>query len=457
MLEILDAAPKDSPFFFQLYINKERRKTEELLRVVNSRPQIKALFVTVDLPVVSKREADERLKMETLYSSGVSGSQTFSDSKGSGMARTVGSFIDPSFCWDDLAWVRKQTKLPIVLKGIQSASDARTAMHLGCQGIVVSNHGGRALDGAPASILVLLELHRECPEVFEHMEVFIDGGFRRGSDILKALCLGASGVGLGRPFMYAVNYGKDGVVHLINSKYYILSSGFSVSPREQSFLVPKETQLAIHDPDPRSCESRSTDKPHHSSERRSRNGHAPRGPDEPRRRRSEHAQHGRTGPSGPSRIDASVRTEACRWAARVSIVKELFNRRLPRRRDETRREETLTATTTTRWDTSLRPSHSSRRNQSENEPPYAAHTNVQSLTETERRNFPIFLRLFSFIPLLPFCYISRECESMSTRLSAPPFRVVDMRMNRVFLLSHFSLPVTCPPVFPIVRSWSESV
>ncbi|ETI28404.1 hypothetical protein G647_00853 [Cladophialophora carrionii CBS 160.54] len=213
LLEILDAAPKGHPFFFQLYINKDRSKTEELLGLVNSRPQIKALFVTVDLPVVSKREADERIKVDTLYSSGL-GRPTTTDNKGAGLARSVGSFIDPAFSWDDLAWLRRHTKLPIVLKGIQSAADARLAMHMGCQGIVISNHGGRALDGAPASILVLLELHRECAEVFDHMEVFIDGGFRRGSDILKAICLGASGVGLGRPFMYAINYGTEGVVHL---------------------------------------------------------------------------------------------------------------------------------------------------------------------------------------------------------------------------------------------------
>lgn len=218
MPDILNAAPKDYPFFFQLYINKDRRKTEDLLKVVNSKPQIKAIFVTVDLPVVSKREADERLKHETFMASGLSGSHSSSDEKGSGLARSVGSFIDPSFCWDDLEWLRRHTKLPIVLKGIQSAADARIAMHMGCQGIVVSNHGGRALDGAPAAIVVLLELHKECPEVFDHMEVFIDGGVRRGSDILKALCLGASGVGLGRPFLYALNYGKAGVDHLINGK-----------------------------------------------------------------------------------------------------------------------------------------------------------------------------------------------------------------------------------------------
>jgi L-lactate dehydrogenase (cytochrome) len=214
-----------------LYINKDRSKTEELLRVVNSRPQIKAIFVTVDLPVVSKREADERIKVDTLYSSGL-GRPTTTDNKGAGLARSVGSFIDPAFSWDDLAWLRRHMKLPIVLKGIQSAADARLAMHMGCQGIVISNHGGRALDGAPASILVLLELHRECAEVFDHMEVFIDGGFRRGSDVLKAICLGASGVGLGRPFMYAINYGTEGVVHLASSKSssYPFSFPFTFPP-----------------------------------------------------------------------------------------------------------------------------------------------------------------------------------------------------------------------------------
>jgi L-lactate dehydrogenase (cytochrome) len=94
------------------------------------------------------------------------------------------------------------------------------------QGIVLSNHGGRALDNAPPAIITLLELHRECPEVLGVMEVLVDGGIRRGGDILKAICLGASGVGLGRPFMYAVSYGREGGAHAVNSKssYRLLSS-----------------------------------------------------------------------------------------------------------------------------------------------------------------------------------------------------------------------------------------
>lgn len=112
-------------------------------------------------------------------------------------------------------------------------------MHMGCQGIVVSNHGGRALDGAPAAILVLLELHKECPEVFDYMEIFIDGGIRRGSDVLKAICLGASGVGIGRSFLYALNYGKPGVVHLVNGKFLRPNPHNLNSPRLASPQIPQ--------------------------------------------------------------------------------------------------------------------------------------------------------------------------------------------------------------------------
>ena len=140
------------------------------------------------------------------------------DKKGGGLARSTGSFIDWSLCWDDIPWLRKHTSLPIVLKGIQSAADAQQAMEAGCQGIVVSNHGGRALDGSPATILTLLEIRRDCPEVFDKMEVFVDGGVRRGSDVLKAILLGARGVGVGRPFQCSVMYDTEGVEHCAGSK-----------------------------------------------------------------------------------------------------------------------------------------------------------------------------------------------------------------------------------------------
>ncbi|KAJ1323333.1 L-lactate dehydrogenase (cytochrome) [Microdochium nivale] len=206
--EILEATPERA--WFQLYVDKDRTKSEQAIRQAEASGKVKALFVTVDCPVISKREADERVGF-----SGNGGGGKKRDKKGAGFTRQGGSFIDSSLSWDDLPWLRGTTRLPIVIKGIQRWEDAVEAMHRRADGIVLSNHGGRAADTAPPSIIVLLELQRHCPQVFTQIKVLIDGGFRRGSDVLKALCLGASAVGLGRPFMYAVNYGEEGVEHAV--------------------------------------------------------------------------------------------------------------------------------------------------------------------------------------------------------------------------------------------------
>ena len=173
--------------------------------------------MTVDAHVQGKREADERVKVDAdgLASAPNSGASGKNDSRGGGLGRTMGGFIDPSFSWADLKWLREHTRLPIVVKGIMVAADALMAARAGVDGIAVSNHGGRNLDGAPPAILTLLEIRKLCPEVFERMEVYLDGGIRRGTDMFKALCLGAKAVGMGRPFLYAVNYGEEGVEHLI--------------------------------------------------------------------------------------------------------------------------------------------------------------------------------------------------------------------------------------------------
>lgn len=211
--DILASVPASQPFFYQVYVDKQRHKTEAVLRRLSQNPQIKAFVLTADLAVVSKREADERLKTPVQLSTYQSSSMSGVDNKGGGVARTTGSFIDPALNWNDIAWARKHTHLPLFVKGVQSAADAKRAAQVGCQGIVVSNHGGRALDNAPPTCLVLLEMRRDCPEVFEQLEVFVDGGIRRGSDVLKAVCLGAKGVGIGRPFQCAVAYGREGVEH----------------------------------------------------------------------------------------------------------------------------------------------------------------------------------------------------------------------------------------------------
>ena len=123
-----------------------------------------------------------------------------------GMAARVHDLMDQSLTWDAVAWLRSITKLPIVLKGIVRADDARRAVEAGVSAIVVSNHGGRQLDGGEATVLAL-------PDVVEavsgRIEVYVDGGFRRGCDILKALALGARGVFVGRPYLWGLAAGGE--------------------------------------------------------------------------------------------------------------------------------------------------------------------------------------------------------------------------------------------------------
>jgi len=117
---------------------------------------------------------------------------------------------------ETIPWLRRTTKLPIVIKGIQCVEDAVLAVESGVDGILISNHGGRQLDYSMPSIEVLYRLRKSRPDVFDKLEVYVDGGVRRGSDVVKALCLGAKAVGLGRPFLYAQSaYGEEGVSKLI--------------------------------------------------------------------------------------------------------------------------------------------------------------------------------------------------------------------------------------------------
>ncbi|KAJ4286314.1 hypothetical protein N0V90_013348 [Kalmusia sp. IMI 367209] len=190
------------PFFFQLYVNKDRQASEMLLKDAE-RSGMKGIWFTIDGPVQGKREADERVKVEsaTFTKAAMSGAQATNDSKGGGLGRTMGGYIDATFNWNDIAWLRQSTKLPIVAKGVQSAEDAVLAMKHGL---------------SPPSLLTLMEIRRYHPEVFEHLEVFVDCGIRRGTDIIKALCLGARAVGMGRPFLYSLTYGQEGVEHFID-------------------------------------------------------------------------------------------------------------------------------------------------------------------------------------------------------------------------------------------------
>ncbi|KAI0973940.1 glycolate oxidase [Xylaria arbuscula] len=198
------------PLFFQLYTTREQSKARAMIRKLEALGA-GALFLTVDSPVIGRREQDERIKIAD--GSGVS----------SGVAK-AGSLglLNPTLSWEDLKWIRETTSIPLVLKGIQTVEDAVLAYDLGIQGIVLSNHGGRSLDTAQAPIITLLEIQKHAPHILEpqireKFQVFVDGGFRRGTDILKALALGASAVGIGRPFLYSMTagYGEAGVTRLL--------------------------------------------------------------------------------------------------------------------------------------------------------------------------------------------------------------------------------------------------
>ncbi|KAF9930065.1 Hydroxyacid oxidase 1 [Linnemannia zychae] len=229
-------------FWFQLYVYKDRAVTEQLIRRVE-KAGYKALAITVDTPFLGRRLADVRNVFKlpphmTMANFETKDSKvtmaTILDEKDdttpndnmkpsgkkvvrqeSSLAAYVISQIDPTLNWSDIAWVRSITKLPVVVKGVLTAEDAKLAADIGVEGILVSNHGGRQLDGVLATIDAL-------PEVLDavkgrNVEVYIDGGVRKGTDVLKALALGARAVFLGRPILWGLSHdGEDGVSLTLN-------------------------------------------------------------------------------------------------------------------------------------------------------------------------------------------------------------------------------------------------
>lgn len=145
--EIVSSVPKDSnhPFFFQLYVNKDRTKSESLLRLVRSLG-IDTIFVTVDAPTPGKREADERVKADESLSTPMSGAKATNDKRGGGLGRVMGGYIAPDFVWDEFVWLRNHWDGKIVVKGVQCWQDAKMCADAGLDGVLLSNHGGRNLD-----------------------------------------------------------------------------------------------------------------------------------------------------------------------------------------------------------------------------------------------------------------------------------------------------------------------
>ena len=212
--EMLEAREPDQVQFAQLYVNAKRERTEEYVQRLES-GGAKALFVTVDAPQLGRREKDMRNKF-TKNADVQKGDEV---NRSEGVARAISEFIDPSLCWDDITWLKSITKLPIILKGVGCGLDTVMAYQMGCAGVVLSNHGGRQLDTARSGIEILPEandaLAKHDSNWRSTFEVYVDGGIRRGSDIFKALALGATAVGIGRPVLYSLaSYGQPGVEKL---------------------------------------------------------------------------------------------------------------------------------------------------------------------------------------------------------------------------------------------------
>jgi len=195
--------------WFQLYVHKDRGLTRELVRRAEA-SDFTALVVTVDVAVSGYREylvrnplsLPDGVGLETLI-------DYWDQDKYPNINAYVGSQFDPSLTWDDIEAFVKQTDLPVFVKGILRPDDAREAIERGVKGIIVSNHGGRQLDTVPATIDVLPSI---AGAVFGQCEVLVDGGIRRGTDILKALALGAKAVMLGRPVLWGLAVdGQTGV------------------------------------------------------------------------------------------------------------------------------------------------------------------------------------------------------------------------------------------------------
>ncbi|KAF2016555.1 hypothetical protein BU24DRAFT_422915 [Aaosphaeria arxii CBS 175.79] len=203
---VADAKP-GQVFGWQLYVQNERSKSEAMLARINKLKAVKFICLTLDAPVPGKREEDERSKniSANLPSTGA---KTGQKPMGLGQSLFWGTAAD--LTWKTtLPWLAEHTDLPIVLKGIQTHEDAYLAsLHAPqVKGVILSNHGGRALDTAPPAVHTLLEIRKYCPEVFDRIEVWVDGGIKRGTDIVKALCLGARGVGIGRAALFGLGAG----------------------------------------------------------------------------------------------------------------------------------------------------------------------------------------------------------------------------------------------------------
>ncbi|MDT8340058.1 MAG: alpha-hydroxy acid oxidase [Longimicrobiales bacterium] len=212
------AAAAAAPLWLQLYVFRDRALSEELVRRAVA-AGCRAVCLTVDVPVAGNREHDARNHFSlgdrvTMANFEGPGPGRFPAGRaGSGLAAFIAEQFDATLTWEAVAWLREVAGVPVILKGIQHPGDAERAVEAGADALVVSNHGGRQLDGAEPAITLLPDV---VAAVRGEVPVLMDGGIRRGSDVARALCLGAAAVLVGRPYLWGLTLaGAEGVAHVL--------------------------------------------------------------------------------------------------------------------------------------------------------------------------------------------------------------------------------------------------
>jgi isopentenyl diphosphate isomerase/L-lactate dehydrogenase-like FMN-dependent dehydrogenase len=209
--EVGEAAP-EAPRWFQLYWSPDRGIVRDFVGRAEANGY-RAIVLTVDLPVGGRRERDLRTGFEVPAEVPVPAFVAHAERAANVSPTQIGEVVDRSVTWRDLEWLRGLSPLPLVIKGLLTAEDAVLACESGAEAIVVSNHGGRQLNGVPASLDALPEVAQA---VDGRAEVLMDGGIRRGTDVVKALALGAHAVLAGRAPLWGLAVdGAEGVEHVL--------------------------------------------------------------------------------------------------------------------------------------------------------------------------------------------------------------------------------------------------
>jgi 4-hydroxymandelate oxidase len=254
-----EVAPHAGPWWFQVYVFRDRELTRHLVQRAEA-AGARALVVTADTPVLGRREADERNRFA--LPDGVTWAN-FRDTNfafmseipdGSSLSAYIAGSFDATLSWADLDWLSSNTALPVIPKGILHPDDARQAVEHGAEAIVVSNHGGRQLDSAIATLDALPAIVNA---VGDAVEILLDGGVRRGTDVIKALALGARAVLIGRPYLWGLALGgSEGVQRILEllgteiRRDLTLCGCATVEDADARLLVPAGTVAEATSPSP---------------------------------------------------------------------------------------------------------------------------------------------------------------------------------------------------------------